>query len=71
MPYTKVAKKCNSKKSGTLNPHHIKNFKKYLELRFDVDNGIVFCKKCHQIFHKKYGYKDNNLEQVIEFILKK
>lgn len=51
-----------------LNPHHIFNFSNKEELRFDVDNGITLCRKCHYEFHKMYGFNNNNSEQIYNFL---
>ncbi|MBU2007483.1 MAG: hypothetical protein KKF08_19105 [Gammaproteobacteria bacterium] len=53
---------------GDLCIHHIKNFFKYPELRFITNNGITLSRRAHIEFHKKYGIRNNTLEQVIEFI---
>jgi len=58
-------------KGGKLNPHHIQNFAQFPELRFAIDNGITLSEKAHKEFHKKYGKKNNNLEQLKEFLNQK
>ena len=34
-------------KGGWVEAHHKKSWAKYVELRYDVDNGITLCKPCH------------------------
>ena len=47
-------KKCGSKEK--INAHHILAQKHYPDKRYDIDNGITLCEKCHIQIHQKYGY---------------
>jgi hypothetical protein len=67
--YNFTCQKCNVySKNIKLHAHHIKSWKHYKDLRINLNNGITFCNKCHMQFHKIYGRKENNLNQVKEFI---
>ena len=48
--------KCCGKKGGRLQAHHIKGYKKYPKLRYELNNGITLCIKCHQKTDN-YGYR--------------
>ncbi|MHA1854067.1 MAG: HNH endonuclease [Candidatus Heimdallarchaeaceae archaeon] len=37
--------------------HHLKSWKDYPKLRFEITNGITLCRKCHKIRHKEIGLK--------------
>lgn len=64
---------CGDKRGGNLEAHHINNYSSNELLRFDIDNGITLCGKCHNprykgSFHNEYGTKDNNEHQLKEYI---
>ena len=48
-------KKCGAihDKENKLVVHHIKEWSKYPELRFEIKNLITLCVKCHKIIHSK------------------
>ncbi len=46
--------KCtNCGNAHELHAHHIKSFKEFPELRYDVNNGITLCSLCHRDYHRK------------------
>jgi 5-methylcytosine-specific restriction endonuclease McrA len=57
---------CN-KRGSYLNAHHLDGWDKHENKRFDVNNGVTMCTKCHKKFHKAYGHGKNTKEQWYEF----
>lgn len=57
-----------SSKQPPLNAHHIENYAQHEDKQTDINNGITLCKICHDKFHHIYGKKDNNWQQLEEFI---
>ena len=54
------------KNNANISIHHIKNFAKHPNLRMDINNGITLHRKCHKMFHLKYGKYNNTQEQLDE-----
>ena len=54
-----VCEKCNKKRKTTrvLHAHHIKSWDKFPKDRYDRNNGVVLCWKCHNQFHRQYKYE--------------
>lgn len=68
-----TCKKCGNNVGGNLQAHHIENFSENLDKRFDIDNGITLCNKCHDpsiigSFHYLYGTRNNTKEQIEEYL---
>ena len=42
---------CCGKVGGNLNAHHILSFTHYPAVRFDINNGVTLCQKCHKHLH--------------------
>jgi hypothetical protein len=40
---------------GELNAHHIKRWSTNVDERYQIDNGVTLCKKCHDSLHRKGG----------------
>lgn len=71
-----TCKCCGDAKGNNLQAHHILNFKTHEHLRLDIDNGITLCKNCHDpfikgSFHNVYGTRNNNEDQLREYIAMK
>lgn len=59
---------CNDDKGGNLNAHHLNGYNWDIINRLNIDNGVTMCEKCHNNFHKIYGFGNNTKEQFNEWI---
>jgi hypothetical protein len=58
---------CCSKKK--LNAHHLDSWHCNPEKRYNIDNGITLCTRCHKEFHKLYSNKNNTAEEFFEYYI--
>lgn len=63
--------KCKKKGGRGIVAHHIHNWDRYPDLRYDVQNGATLCKKCHRRFHNLFGNRHNTRQQFEDFITSK
>ena len=59
---------CLDNSGGNLNAHHIIPHHRDKSMAWIVNNGITFCKPCHQAFHRKYKYRNCCTADVVAFI---
>jgi hypothetical protein len=49
----KVCTQCGA--TEDLHAHHIKPYKEFPELKYDINNGVTLCAHCHRLHHKLNG----------------
>lgn len=62
---------CGIKKAHNTTVHHKDSWKNHKDKRFDRDNGVTVCPRCHREFHSMYPNGDNTAEQWDVFVLSK
>jgi hypothetical protein len=53
---------------GRLEAHHMDSFADFPEKQLELDNGITFCRDCHNEFNRRYGHWHNRKWQTVEFL---
>jgi hypothetical protein len=63
-----TCQKCNER-CISLHVHHIYPWYSHPNLRFNVDNGITLCVKCHKKYHSQFTKSNCNLETLNLFLM--
>lgn len=62
--------KSTSKGDGLLVVHHLIGASHTKSLALTLENGILIHNKLHTEFHLRYGYRNNTVDQFLDFIQK-
>ena len=68
-----VCEKCDKRLKTTraLHAHHRKSWHNFPKDRYDRNNGVVLCWKCHNAFHRKYKYEALTKPELLDEYLEK
>ena len=50
-----------------LNSHHLNSWDAFEDQRYDLNNGLTLCVRCHDRFHNVYGRGKNTRFQFLQF----
>lgn len=64
-----TCKKCGQM-GYEIHAHHIAPYSENKKLRYEIDNGITLCKKCHIEFHRKFGIKNIGEYEIYKYLEK-
>lgn len=62
-----TCKKCGIHNPEGVTAHHIFGKKQYPELRYEVENGITLCRRCHRTYHTIFKPEKVNIFTLILF----
>ncbi len=54
-------------RGGKIQAHHKNAWNSSINERYDIENGVTLCEKCHARFHDLYSYGNNTVFQFEEF----
>lgn len=62
-----TCQKCGVR-GGNINAHHIENWKDHPDKRYNLDNLVTLCEKCHKQFHSKYGWRHTDWNKLHDYL---